>query len=461
MAEAAFGVQLRRFRQAATLSLRQLAARVGYDHSYLSQVERGRRPGSAHLAQLCDRELGTGPALTTAYERTRTPENLSRPTESAHPTESANPTETAHRTESARITESARTTEDSAWSTEESARRTAERARSTEDSARTTAGAATAGDGLEAARHGLAGWFGPGREVDEWRAVTAAYAGEFATTTAAELLPELTADLQLLRSTASPELTVPAAELSVLIALTLTGLGQLRSAGRWWRTARAAADSSGERRIRSLVRSWEASSGLVERRPLHELLELAEEAFALADDPEQLARALAVRAQVLAAMGDAAGAQRAVRGLLVVAAELPTASTSLFACSQREVFGVEGGVWTTLGEPPAAYEALDRALSMCQPERLRERAELELIVSRCLVVEGEVAAGLAVAMRVLVELPDPWHTHPLYDTAARVLSGVQGEESERAAREYRELLRRRPFDNRTMGSGSSFSWSQG
>jgi hypothetical protein len=78
------------------------------------------------------------------------------------------------------------------------------------------------------------------------------------------------------------------------------------------------------------------------------------------------------------------------------------------------------------------------------------------------VVEGEVATGLAVAMRVLVELPDPWHTHPLYDVAGRVLSAVQGEELGRAAvRDYRELLRRRPFDNRTVGSGSSFGRSQG
>ncbi|WP_133799188.1 helix-turn-helix domain-containing protein [Kribbella caucasensis] len=37
-------MQLRRSRQAAALSLRQLANRVGYDHSYLSQVERGPPP---------------------------------------------------------------------------------------------------------------------------------------------------------------------------------------------------------------------------------------------------------------------------------------------------------------------------------------------------------------------------------------------------------------------------------
>src|SRR3954447_19052786 len=67
--DASFGTQLRHYRQAVGLSLRQLAGRVGYDHSYLSQVERGQRPGSADLARLCDRELGTGNQLTATYEQ--------------------------------------------------------------------------------------------------------------------------------------------------------------------------------------------------------------------------------------------------------------------------------------------------------------------------------------------------------------------------------------------------------
>src|SRR6266516_6660256 len=69
VAKAAFGTQLRQCRQAVGLSLRQLAGRVGYDHSYLSQVERGQRPGSADLARLCDRELGTGNHLASTYEQ--------------------------------------------------------------------------------------------------------------------------------------------------------------------------------------------------------------------------------------------------------------------------------------------------------------------------------------------------------------------------------------------------------
>jgi hypothetical protein len=66
------------------------------------------------------------------------------------------------------------------------------------------------------------------------------------------------------------------------------------------------------------------------------------------------------------------------------------------------------------------------------------------------------------AMRVLVELPDQWHTHYLYDAAGRVLSAVQGKELGRAAvRDYRELLTRRPYLNRSVGSGSSSAWAQG
>jgi hypothetical protein len=223
-----------------------------------------------------------------------------------------------------------------------------------------------------------------------------------------------------------------------------------------------AADGSGEKGVGSLVRGWEVRSGVTERRSLDDLLGIAEEGFGLAEEAGQLARALAGRAEVLAALGDAVGAQRAVRGLLVVVDELPVGSGSVFACCQREVFGVVGGVWAALGETAAAYEALDRALRLCPAELVLERAGLELVVARCLVLEGDVAAGLAVAMRVLVELPDKWHTHPLHDTAGRVLAAVRGEEAGRAAvREYRELLRRRPFENRSVGSGSRSAWPEG
>lgn len=431
MAEAAFGVQLRRSREAAALSLRQLATRVGYDHSYLSQVERGRRPGSAHLARLCDRELGTSPALTTAYEQAHPP---------APPEAATGPTTPAD----------APTLEGAALKGPAG-----------------RAGPSAGVELLEAVRHELAGSFGPGREVAEWRAVVSSHAREFGTTPPAERLPELAADLQLLRSNAaagSAALAVPAAELAVLIALTLAQLGRSRAAGRWWRTARATADGSTEHRIASLARSWEATSGLAEQRPLRDLLDLADDALTLAGRPDEVARALAARARVLAALGEADGVGQAVRDLQAVTAELEdraAASSSPFEWSSSETCSVEGRVWATLGDTPSAYVALDQALGLRASETT-ERAELELVVAQCLVMDDDVAAGLAVAMRVLVELPDQWHTHHLYDTASHVLAAVRGPDLGRAAVwDFSALLRRRPYENRSVGSGSSSSWQQG
>ncbi|MEV6416429.1 helix-turn-helix transcriptional regulator [Kribbella sp. NPDC051718] len=430
---AEFGVQLRQSRQAAALSLRQLASRVGYDHSYLSQVERGRRPGSAHLATLCDRELGTTPALSAAYE-------------GAYP--SSRP-----------IAASAPAPESASWTTPDA-----------EPAAGVPAAGGVAGSGgvelLEVVRHELAGAFGPGREVAEWRAVVAGHAEEFATTPSAERLPELTADLQLLRTGAasgSAALAGPAAELAVLIALTLAELGRLRSAERWWRTARATADGCPERRIASMARSWEAASGLAEHRSLPGLLELADDALTLADQPAEVARALAARARVLAALGESAPARQTLRDLQAVTADLPGRSAvgGPFGWVDFEASAVEGRVCAALGDTIGGYLALDQALG-AGSAGTTERAELELVVAQCLVLDGDTAAGLAVAMRVLVELPDQWHTHHLYDTAGHVLTAVRGSDLVRVAvRDYRELLRRRPYDSRTVGIGSSSGGRQG
>jgi hypothetical protein len=159
----------------------------------------------------------------------------------------------------------------------------------------------------------------------------------------------------------------------------------------------------------------------------------------------------------------AAAAWEAVQDLLAVTVELTAEETSrLFDWTAYKVHGIEGRVCAELGYPAAGYVVLERALELCPQDRLGERAELELCLAQCLMVDGEVAAGFALAMRVLVELPDPWHTHYLYDAAGRVLFAVPGKELGRAAvRDYRELLGRRPYLTRTVGSGSSSAWAQG
>ena len=376
--EAAFGVQLRQCRQAVGLSLRQLATRVGYDHSYLSQVERGQRPGSADLARLCDRELGTGDRLTVTFEQRH-----------AHP-------------------------------------------------GRTAPAPVQPADPVEAGWHALVTAFGvsdPAAELGDFRGVPPA-----------RLLPELVAEL---RARGCKE--DRAAQPSVVVAETLTGLGDARAAKRWWWSARAVADSTDEGWLRSLVRAREVLSGLAERRPLQALLELADEALGV----DEQASARAARGLASAELGRHGEAHRALQELAGVGGELPSTGR-LCDVAPYELHWFEGRLCARLGYGAAGCVLLARALELCPASWVGERAGLEMGLAQCLVVEDEVAAGLALALRVLVELPDEWHSYYLYDDGARVLGAVQQKEPALAGvAELRRLLVRRAYlSGRSVGSGS-------
>ena len=58
-----FGEELRRRRRGAGLHQHDLADRIAYHRSYLSQVERGRQVPAEQFAMLCDRALEAGGAL--------------------------------------------------------------------------------------------------------------------------------------------------------------------------------------------------------------------------------------------------------------------------------------------------------------------------------------------------------------------------------------------------------------
>ncbi|MQY31309.1 helix-turn-helix domain-containing protein [Nocardia aurantia] len=70
MSSPRFGLELRRQREAAELSLAQLARRIHYDKGYLSRVERGERQPSADFARRCDAALATDGMLSALVPAT-------------------------------------------------------------------------------------------------------------------------------------------------------------------------------------------------------------------------------------------------------------------------------------------------------------------------------------------------------------------------------------------------------
>jgi hypothetical protein len=169
-------------------------------------------------------------------------------------------------------------------------------------------------------------------------------------------------------------------------------------------------------------------------------------------------QALAARALVLAELRRHGEAHRALQELIGGADELPSASTSSWPLTDwapYEVRGAEGRVCARLEYGAAGCVLLARAIELCPEDWLGERARLQLGLAECLVVDGEVAAGVALALRVLVELPDEGHTYYLYDDAERVLSAVRTRQPGMATT-LQELVGRRPYlDNRSVGTGSS------
>lgn len=65
------GRTLRRYRERAQLSLRELAEKTTYNHTYIGRVERGEQLPSDALAQVLDRTLDTGGAVTELLEVAR------------------------------------------------------------------------------------------------------------------------------------------------------------------------------------------------------------------------------------------------------------------------------------------------------------------------------------------------------------------------------------------------------
>jgi transcriptional regulator with XRE-family HTH domain len=74
-----FGVELRRRRMQAGLSLADLAAKVHYDKGHLSKVENGRKLPSKELARYCDTALGCAGDLARLVPGGTAPASLAQP----------------------------------------------------------------------------------------------------------------------------------------------------------------------------------------------------------------------------------------------------------------------------------------------------------------------------------------------------------------------------------------------
>lgn len=389
-----FGPAMRRLRQARGLSLRALAARTAYDHSYLSQVERGVRPPTPPLAAICDKALGADGDLMRTYE------------------EQAGETEMHRRTV-----------------------------------LRTMTGMTVMGTSSMASLESLRQALGHALDADHHddAALADEYGRAYYTTPPSRLIEQISVDLAALQQTMvtatdgrrrGTARTI--SHLAVLLAMALAATGQKHLTARWWSSARLAADRSGDRDAAVFVGAWEVVNGCYRGGPLAQLIDRADETIALAGNRADAAVAgvLAGRAQALALAGRRAEAEAAVRQVAQVTDRIPpdvvADAGSVFGWPEHRLHHTESFVFTHTGRVKAAMAAQDRAMALYPAAQSRLKAQVQLHRATCLVASGEIRDGLRYATEVLDGLAVDQHTANLHQVGGQVLAAVPSGERHRA-----------------------------
>ena len=389
-----FGPALRRLRHQQGLSLRELGRITNYDYSYLAQVERGDRSPNRDLVSACDRALNAGNALMAAFGIGEEAEHMQRRTVLQSMTTLALVVPVAHVS-------------------------------------------------LEALRQGFARVIDA--DHDDWQRIAADYGEAFYTTPPATLVEQVGADLAVLhhRLVAARDglvvrdLQRATALLSVVLALTLAGMGQPTLARRWWSLGRRVADESGDLETQVTVRAWEVVNGPYSGRPLDQVIALADETVARANGYPCAGTAgvLAGRAQALALAGRAEEAKTALWETEEVTARLPRSTVdnadSIFGWPEVRLRHTQSYAYTEIGALKQAGDSQDQALARYPASLARERTQVQLHQANCLIRNGFVSEGLSHAVDSLHALPLRRHTHSLYYIARRVAAVVPEAEARR------------------------------
>lgn len=435
MSDTSFAAALARLRAARGMTLTQLGRLAHIDPGHLSRVERALRPPPApEIASALDSALEANGALVVLADAERPPHDLDQP----------RPRRTVSiETFSPHRYASEHTDEDP----------DVQRRRLLQDFA--MFGLSTPLLGLEQLRHHLLGSIlDQSHELDEWQAIAWDYSCSYATTPPATLLEDLTTDLlvatiQLRHLTSDDpqrrDLSRVLAQLGVFIAQTMGNLGNLHAAYRWWRFARRMADASTDSEVRVWVRGRQVIRSLYERRPLHTVVELADEAANISPTAGMgTGSVLMGRAQALAMMGRQQEAQAAMRTVYSALDRLPARVTddtnSMYGWPEYRLRHGESFVYTYLGDVRRAESAQSQAIALYPYDYFRERAQVRLHQALRLVRSGDLDAGISHAVDALSEIPQSQQIEVILEVARSVARAVPGTEQNRVGlSELKEL----------------------
>ncbi len=313
--------------------------------------------------------------------------------------------------------------------------------------------------GSESARQGLnrAVSDGGSMDLEEWNEIVREYGAAQVTHTATELHEMLLVDVLSLEVALglSPdpsqrrELYKIGALLSQYMAQAVGDLGRRWKGMRWWRTARYAADCSGDLHTIMYVRGRTAIRAIYDGQEPEIIIDEVDKSEHLLEDGPGVGRPslLAARAQSFALLGRAKEAESSLNDLRRTFDALPSRMTNdhgwhCWAYPEERVRFAESFVYSHLGDTRRAEEAQSAALDLYPPNSRRGPVQIELQRALCLASAGDPSEGAGYATTTLEELPVEHRTRYVMGLGEQVLAAVPREHRRtRNARELHELLR--------------------
>ncbi|WP_326635890.1 hypothetical protein OG884_22645 [Streptosporangium sp. NBC_01755] len=281
------------------------------------------------------------------------------------------------------------------------------------------------------------------RSAEEWELAREDHLHALRTRPPAQVAADLIIDLLLVRR--QMEVSPPAevaelqrvlATLSAIHGNALTRLGDHGAAIRWWHTARHAADASGDREVRLLVRVSEAGTGLYGQRAPETVVRLIHDAERIAGEPS--VGLMTTRAKALSLLGRHDDA-RTTLNALVDLAEKGAAGDSLGFWKPDQIHFAESWVYAGAGDEAKADAARENVLGFT-PE-YQYGTNVMLHEALCTVVNGGVDEGMQRAATVIDALSPAYRSRYIIETGRMLLRAVPPDQRNRPAiGEFREVL---------------------
>ena len=295
--------------------------------------------------------------------------------------------------------------------------------------------------------------------LDQWEETTAGYGIQYMSVPPLRLLCDVLLDLRDIRRMCAERQPLESAErlcrlagqLACLTGMAMINLGDQRLARSFFRTARTAADETGDRRLRAWVAAREALVPLYYGDP-REAAALARAGTDLAGRKPCVAGVMApvIEARALARLAGR-GRREAldrVRGALDRAhdalSELTAAdsASTAFGYTERQLFFHEGDALVTLGDYQGATRAFAHALRLYSPAEFLDRALVMFGEARCLAEADEPEQALRLGRDTLVSLPSQHRTEIVAHAARGLGESVAVRHAGLPALgDYREALR--------------------